>query len=654
MRWATLCLLLTGCNSSGGTQVLMSFERASFYTAPFPSDDLLRADGHVDVSRVPNPNHVQLIDQGLALIAADAHGFALSSTILLPLTGPLDATKLPDLAGSVAATSPVFLVGVTDGAPDFLHRYPVQIAFQPDGGPFGAPNLLSLLPLQGIPLRPHQTYAAVVLTTTRDASGKSLAPAPALADLLAGRAPAGLAGAALASYQQAIAALAKSGVAGKQLAGLAVFTTDDPTAELTRFRDDALTRPLPAPLSPLVRTDTFDDYCVYSSTILMPDYQGGDPPFTMTGGGWLPTVQRQEEANLIVTVPRATMPAAGFPITVFIRAGGGGDRPLVDRGPQAVTDGPPIAPGTGPALHFARAGFAGLSFDGPLGGKRNTTGGDEQFLIFNVMNAAALRDNIRQSALELSLIERVLEQLSFDASDCPGVGATPVRFDATHVALMGHSIGATIAPLVLALEPRYGAAILSGAGGSWIENVMYKKKPLYIRPLAEILLDYDMDQRDLTENDAALMLVQWAAEPADPPVYDRAVGPTHVLMLQGIVDHYILPQIANTTSLSLDLDLAGDELDSSAPELATQTPLGAVLPWSGGQSIAFPVSGNRQVGARTVTAIVVQHPADTIEDGHEVAFQTDPPKHEYRCFLTTWLAGVPKVPHGQAAGDPCP
>ena len=112
--------------------------------------------------------------------------------------------------------------------------------------------------------------------------------------------------------------------------------------------------------------------------------------------------------------------------------------------------------------------------------------------------------------------------------------------------------------------------------------------------------------------------------------------------------------IANTTSLSLDLDLAGDERDSSAPELATQTPLGAVLPWSGGQSIAFPVSGNRQVGARTVTAIVVQHPADTIEDGHEVMFQTEPPKHQYRCFLASWLAGTPTVPVDGGETDACP
>jgi hypothetical protein len=45
---------------------------------------------------------------------------------------------------------------------------------------------------------------------------------------------------------------------------------------------------------------------------------------------------------------------------------------------------------------------------------------------------------------------------------------------------------------------------------------------------------------------------------------------------------------------------------------------------------------------------------DGIEDGHEVIFQTDPPKHQYRCFLQSWLSGVPKVPPDDVADAPCP
>src|SRR5207249_6276706 len=122
-------------------------------------------------------------------------------------------------------------------------------------------------------------------------------------------------------------------------------------------------------------------------------------------------------------------------------------------------------------------------------------------------------------------------------------------FDVNKLALMGHSMGATIAPLSAAFEPRFGAVILSGCGGSFIENVLYKEKPVLIRPLAEVLVGYPQLGRKLSEGDAALSLVQWAAEAADPPTYgprilDGSGAAHHVLMLQGIVDHYIMPPMA--------------------------------------------------------------------------------------------------------------
>src|SRR5215468_249240 len=117
---------------------------------------------------------------------------------------------------------------------------------------------------------------------------------------------------------------------------------------------------------------------------------------------------------MVVTVPRAPMPANGFPLVTLVRAGAGGDRPLVDRGVQGMTGGPPLVPGSGPAQEFTRVGYAGVQVDGPLGGLRNITHGDEQFLIFNVFNIAALRDNIRESALELAVFSAVLDTLHID------------------------------------------------------------------------------------------------------------------------------------------------------------------------------------------------------------------------------------------------
>jgi hypothetical protein len=154
-----------------------------------------------------------------------------------------------------------------------------------------------------------------------------------------------------------------------------------------------------------------------------------------------------------------------------------------------------------------------------------------------------------------------------------------------------------------------------------------------------------------------LSMFQWAAESADPPVYARRIveeptagKPRDILMMQGIVDHYIMPPIADTSSLSLGLDLAGAELDDTPAEIKGLAPLGPLLPLAGRSQIGLPVSGNISA---TVTAVVTQHPSDGIEDGHEVVFQTDPPKHEYRCFLLGLVAGLPRVPSTGAPFDPC-
>jgi hypothetical protein len=652
-RIAVLAALLVeacGVHGEPGTQPLMRFDLAPFYSAPFPSEHRRDASGKIDIERFPDPMQIDIAEKLRALIERDSDGFGATSAVFFPMSGPLSEADIPKTA---ASDDPhLFLIGVDPKAPDLGVRYPITAHFYDDAGPFGTKNLLVLLPLQGVPLRPHALYAAGVMRDLLDVHEKRLGVSDSMAKLAHGDDPDGLGGRAAADYHTAIGAIEKTGVRADQLAGLAVFRTQDPVSRLADVTRAALSMPLPKPSAPFRAQEIFDGYCVYHTTIGMPDFQSGQPPFSMDGGGWTydasgaPMLQRTELANLVITIPRAPAPAAGYPLIVFIRTGGGGDRPLVDRGVQGTSGGPPLVPGTGPALTFARAGFAGASVDGPLGGLRNTTGADEQFLIFNVQNPVALRDNLRESALELALFAHVLADLSIDVSSCPGTmtsSGTLSRFDAAHFGLMGHSMGATIAPVVLAIEPMYRVGLFSGAGGSWIENVIYKQKPLAVKGFAEILLGYPSVSFELTEFDPLLSMLQWAGESADPPSYARAIidepsmrSPTHVLMMQGIVDHYILPPIANATSLSVGLDLAGMPLETSLMPL---------LSFVGRRAVDLPIADNRTVGSNPVTAVVSQFPADNIEDGHEVVFQTEPPKHAIRCFLQSWLSSdKPMIP----------
>ena len=234
---------------------------------------------------------------------------------------------------------------------------------------------------------------------------------------------------------------------------------------------------VPAPDAAFQQTDLFDDYCVYASTLPMPDYQSGDAPYDFhSTGGRLDVPARRDahlparngEAGMVVTIPRAPMPAAGWPIAHLIRTGAGGSRPLVDRGPQATNGGPPIVPGSGPARQFAKAGMAGASVDGPHEDLRNLTNDNEDFLMFNINNAVALRDNVRESAAEYAVFARSAAGgavVRLSTAPLPTTG--PARFDASKMALMGHSMGSTISPLVISVGPMYRARVMSGAGGSF-------------------------------------------------------------------------------------------------------------------------------------------------------------------------------------------
>ncbi len=187
-----------------------SVGKADFYGSPFPTD--ARA-GSADLADFPNPHQNIVAANVLALLKQEASaGFGLTSGVFFKVSAPIDAAGLPSFAASVKPGSAVFLIGVDPASPDYLQRYPVSTGFLADGGPYGAPNLLVVLPLQGVPLRPKTRYAAVVTKGVHDAAGEPLGVPAEMAALAAGKRPEGLGDAGFATYQAAIAALGKASV----------------------------------------------------------------------------------------------------------------------------------------------------------------------------------------------------------------------------------------------------------------------------------------------------------------------------------------------------------------------------------------------------------------------------------------------------------
>lgn len=602
--------------------------RTTFYDAPVPAPDLFDpSTGRPNLSAFPREPG-GFVD-GLVAVASETDGASLAGHVLFALTEPLPDGALEGL-------------GATFVDLDALERttHPAHLTFEADGGPFGAPNLLAAQPIQGLALLPDRRYALAVhlAPSLRSTLGRPTA----LVDLIIGIESPGSPFASDGALRDDGLTAALGLEPPDRLFALTVFRTARATDTLMTFVAAARLDPPLATTPTLV--ETHERFCVYRAELEVPDYQHGPLPYASPGEGtWrssngVPELAKRSPSRLFITVPRT--PSEGpRPFVVFVRTGGGGDRPLIDRGPRATAGGEPIVPtGTGYAMQFAAAGWAGLTWDGPHGGPhRNPGGQDEQFLMFNVLNLAGTRDSIRQTALEAVLVRELAGRLTVDTSDCEGASDT-LTFDLTRSALMGHSMGAWVAPLALAASdqpgaPGFRAAILSGAGSSWMANIVYKKSPVDVRPLAEAILGYSGSGRSLTMSDPALLLLQWAGESADPQSYAHlARVDRDILMIEGIVDTYILPPIAQGTSLGLRLDLAGPAMPyATDPRLAGFTPLTELLPLAGLSQRDTPVRMNR--GPHT--AVVVHAPGDAIEDGHEAAFQTPGPKHQVRCFLET-------------------
>ena len=262
--WVSVFAMVAGCSHSpssppeiaapaatGTTHVMMHFDRSGgFYDAPFPSDDLRASDGTINLNVFPNPNAIELMSQAVSL-ASQLGTFARSGGVFFQTTAAVAPASLPDVNTSITASASAFLLAVDPGAPDYLERIPVQVTYQADGGPFGSPNLLALVPIQGTPMRANERYAAVVTTAVKDTTGAPLVPSPEMAALAAGVPPTTMSSPAQQTYAAALAALAKAGIAADHLVGLAAFTTGDPTSQ---FGSSSLTLSLAQCSSPMRRS----------------------------------------------------------------------------------------------------------------------------------------------------------------------------------------------------------------------------------------------------------------------------------------------------------------------------------------------------------------------------------------------------------------
>ncbi|MBZ0253314.1 MAG: hypothetical protein K8I02_08250, partial [Candidatus Methylomirabilis sp.] len=424
-----------------------------------------------------------------------------------------------------------------------------------------------------------------------------------------------------------------------------VFRTMDPVREQTALAEWVRARPLP-----VARDVAFirehDEFCVLEGKVDFPIFQDGERPYFVEGGrihfgaDGEPVLQWTEEVLFALAVPKGVMPAAGWPLTMFGNGTGGWRFSVMDRGEQSFD------PGKGPAKFLGARGIGAVATDPILHWTRSPDGDPTGGWFFNPLNPHAIRDNLRQAAVEFTVVAGLAETLSLDPALCPASDASAgpggrIVYDPASLFYMSQSQGSTHGPSAVATERRISAAVFSGAGGSAIYTMRYKTD-FPVRDLISLAIGTFPELVEVF--DPALTLVQTVMDPAEalnfagPMIREPILGgaPQHALVIEGKGDTYVPNPMDGALAAALGLDLVNPVL---IPDHLEELAL------AGRSVVDAPVSLNNAEGPAPVTAALVQYEPKPGKDGHFVTFTLNGPKHRYPCFLASLVqTGAPVLP----------
>ena len=155
-----------------------------------------------------------------------------------------------------------------------------------------------------------------------------------------------------------------------------------------------------------------------------------------------------------------------------------------------------------------------------------------------------------------------------------------------------------------------------------------------------------------------MMLLQWLAAAADPTLYapDILRAPTktapHVLAISGQFDRSSSEWVQQVYATALGVDLAGPELGAD-----NKTRILEYMQQFGARQLDYPVTNNLDISGQGLrTAVVVRHfnSGRAGNNGHNVTYDIDPPKHQYGCFLQQLAEGrAPVIAEGSVQNGPC-
>ncbi len=659
----------------------------SFYDQAFPTDLRISADGHPVVGDFPVRADAPLLNSYVKVIEEDAVGFSPETPIYIRFAGEYEAGDLnfpADAGATVFSSSPVQLLDVDPESPYRGERYPVEVTFNYEQDEYRPASLLQARPV-GAFLNEGTTYALIV--TRNAAAGEyadDLVPNPVLKALLEGRSPRDeepflsrrKAERAQAVYAPLADQLAYEGISPDDIIGATVWTTGTPSEQANQIAEAVYGWDIPAMKSDWRLEQDMDEYCVLKADWSVPGIQKGLFPYPLAGfGGDIdydaagnPVVQYDRDSQIVVTIPKTTMPAEGWPLLLYHHGTQGTADQVWDRGYSPAAD---ITTTEGSTAQVAAIrGWAAAGMDGHFGAYHQAEAplldwfftGIKQpmnLVAYNFLNPKAMRDNLLQQLSERVLYRRLLNSLEIDPALCPGASAGSQQtfvFNTDMQAVTGQSLGSFTSVAQAAADPQPVKALLPTGSGVYDINLILQILALGgDEPLGMMLepLFFGVDKGDIVKDQAhpfyALSANALATSNTGSMMAEHLRStnePLDMLTFVGHVDDWVTIEAQTVLLRSMEADLAGPELNVPDDES-----LLSLLQYAGTEQISYPVSANTADGNLNV---FVRYREDGIKTGHHVAFQYEEARHQFGCVLQDIAAGyAPVVVAGDSLRGDC-
>ena len=591
--------------------------------APFPTDAVREGASLGTIAGLDKVvgNHADLIAAHLAQLS----GWGLRPAIEFFIEGPVDPATVP--AETHLMTDSLVVLDVDPNTPEHDSAIPFEWRYD------DTRHVITGVPALGINLKDGVKYAAVITTDIKGIDGDTLVPGDAIERLMHGPPD------RWKSTADVYGQLSTSADFKNRIVGLTVFTTQQATVNLVQGRQaDANTAQVPAssvafpdasfifdtparlddllgraqrdtagPRAGLEQWGTdnptgiaHDHVGVVASGTMQvgvfrrPD-TGTDGPEDETfeiGAYGVPKLVQVATIPVTFILPKGPVPPNGFPTVVFGHGLGGSRHdalnlaePLCSKGFAVVAidmwgHGSRYNPTD--VLNNASDGKPMFSGDATLHDGFGDPTGLASYLDFfeNFLNVGAIRDSIRQSALDESRLAMLI-QAKPDLSALSGPYGQPPKLDTNHVAYLGESFGTIVGTLLASIEPSIDLFVLDVPGGGILDQIVPNSAEIGSLALPYAQTIY-RTQGTLDRFHPALSMMQAIMEAGDSLAYaphvlknrltvnDTALGKRSVVLIQAVLDETM--PAASTYALARNLGLAVLQPDLDPPSDFTQAP----------------------------------------------------------------------------------